>query len=341
MFGKVKIGLFLILSIFMVSSVFAQADVQAQARPQVPIQETTQTPTQIQDTDADGLIDTAERQKYLTDPTKFDTDNDGFSDGAEVLNNTDPLNAADSPVIKAHRQTSTALFRPTDPVAWYLSRISGITAFILLTFVVAFGLIQTSKSLLRFRVMTVITALETHRTLAWAGLFAVVIHFSTLLFDDVLRLTLKEALLPFQVVRDFKTAQDFNFMIPISLGIFGFYTIVLLIVTSEFRGKITSMKTWRTIHYASFVGYLLFLIHGFVTGSDTQEPWMLVLYFGSFGLNVGLLLARIFKKQLFYPKRHKVVAKAADKAVTTAPVADITPAGSVPPVQNLNLSQNS
>jgi len=43
------------------------------------------------DTDHDGLTDKIEIEKYKTDPTKFDTDGDGFADGKEVVNGYNPL----------------------------------------------------------------------------------------------------------------------------------------------------------------------------------------------------------------------------------------------------------
>lgn len=45
------------------------------------------------DTDHDGLSDYDEIYKYKTDPLNSDSDNDGVSDGTEVLNGSDPLTA--------------------------------------------------------------------------------------------------------------------------------------------------------------------------------------------------------------------------------------------------------
>ena len=45
------------------------------------------------DTDHDWLSDYDEINKWKTDPTKKDTDGDGFSDGREVMNDFNPLGA--------------------------------------------------------------------------------------------------------------------------------------------------------------------------------------------------------------------------------------------------------
>jgi predicted ferric reductase len=255
----------------------------------------------FKDSDFDGLTDDAETQTYRTDPANPDTDRDGISDGVEVVNRTDPLDSSSSP-LSGTSAKNLNLFNTNNSTPWYLARISGICAFMLLTAVVALGLVQTSKSLLRFRFMLPLTAMETHRTIAWAGLLCVVLHFSILFFDTTIRLKPLEALLPFQVERAFKSAMGFDFKIPVSLGVVALYLMLMLIVTSELRHKIVSVKAWRIIHYSSFVAYISFLIHGFTAGSDSETWWMRGIYILSLVIVFGLLLGRIFRKRLFYPK---------------------------------------
>ena len=47
------------------------------------------------DFDDDGLFNADEIDIYGTDPTKFDTDGDLFSDGGEVVSGRDPLDPSD------------------------------------------------------------------------------------------------------------------------------------------------------------------------------------------------------------------------------------------------------
>ncbi|NKB25837.1 MAG: hypothetical protein GKR87_15985 [Kiritimatiellae bacterium] len=44
-----------------------------------------------EDTDGDGLTDIAELITYSTDPLQADTDSDGFNDGDEIFDGSDPL----------------------------------------------------------------------------------------------------------------------------------------------------------------------------------------------------------------------------------------------------------
>ncbi len=55
------------------------------------------TTTRNSDPDRDGLASWTEQRKTRTNPYKFDTDGDGFGDGAEVLAGTNPLDAASTP----------------------------------------------------------------------------------------------------------------------------------------------------------------------------------------------------------------------------------------------------
>ena len=255
----------------------------------------------IRDTDMDGIADEAEVLKYKTNPNSTDTDKDGFSDLVEVLNKSDPINAANNPVLNI-KNKKVKLIDRRDPVMWYVARISGITAFILFSFVITFGLIQSSKSLLKFRLMNPNTAMEIHRAIAWSGLFMLLLHIGSLILDDYIKLKISEALIPFVLKREFLSAGGYDLTLGLALGIVAMYLILVLVVSSEFRNKIVSIKIWRIIHYISFAGYILFLIHGYITGTDSKEPWMITIYALSLIMNAGLLVGRIFKKQLFYPK---------------------------------------
>jgi Bacterial TSP3 repeat/Right handed beta helix region len=55
------------------------------------------TTARYSDPDRDGLTSWTEQRKTRTNPYMFDTDGDGFGDGAEVLAGTDPLDPASTP----------------------------------------------------------------------------------------------------------------------------------------------------------------------------------------------------------------------------------------------------
>lgn len=243
----------------------------------------------IKDSDVDGLSDDAEINQYHTNPQVFDTDNDGRGDGDEILDSTDPLDK-ESSRIATLSAPDPGIFGSPQKFAWYLGRASGILAFILLSGVVIFGLIISSRAFIK--VVPGALAYEVHRFIAWLALATIILHASSFFFDDFLRLHAVEALVPFVLSRDFKTALGFDIGNSVALGIISFYLVIILIFTSEFRAKM-SAKVWRRIHYTSFIAYILFLLHGFMSGTDSEEWWMLALYGFSFSVVALLVLIRI------------------------------------------------
>lgn len=248
----------------------------------------------LKDTDADGLSDDAEINIYHTDPFVFDTDGDGVGDGQEVLDGTDPLDKNSSSLTALSIQ-DPGLLGSSQKFAWYLGRASGILAFILLTGVVVFGLIMSSRAFNKFVPGAAIY--ETHRFISWLALATVILHFSSFFFDSFMQLKVMEALVPFSMARNFPTALGYNMGIAVSLGTIAFYLMLVLIFTSEFRSKM-SPKTWRAIHYISASAYILFIMHGFLTGTDSKEWWMKALYATSASLVFFLILIRIASRNL-------------------------------------------
>lgn len=243
----------------------------------------------VKDSDVDGLSDDAETNQYQTDPQVFDTDSDGRGDGDEVLDGTDPLDPESSRIATLSAPDPGILGNPKQ-FAWYLGRASGILAFILLTGGVIFGLVISSRAFIR--IVPGAIAYEVHRFIAWLALATVILHFSSFFFDDFLRLKVVEALVPFILSRELKTTLGFDVGITAAFGIIAFYLMIILVLTSEFRAKI-SIKVWRRIHYVSFIAYILFVLHGFMSGTDSNELWMQAIYTLSVGTVLLLVLIRI------------------------------------------------
>lgn len=259
----------------------------------------------LKDTDYDGITDGFETSTYKTDPNNADTDSDSYLDGVEVIAKSDPLSKDSTPQTIVD-STEIPLFQRTDPIFWYISRISGITAFILLTMVVLLGLTQTSKILIKYKFMSFMTALETHRAIAWFAGISVITHFGSLFFDQFFKLNILEVLIPFKLVRPTTSALGFNFTFTVSLGILAIYFILILIATSELRRKVIPVKIWRLIHYISSATYILFLAHAVLSGTDSKEWWMIAIYVTSFVLVMGMGLAKMFKQKLFLSKGPEV-----------------------------------
>lgn len=249
----------------------------------------------VKDTDADGLTDQSEKDVYLTDPIVFDTDGDTVGDGEEVTDGTNPLDQSDSRLTALRVEPDLGIFGERNKFAWYFARATGIVSFILLTMVMVFGMAVSSRAFVGK--LNLGNALELHRTISWLALFSIVLHFGSFFFDDFLRMTPAEALLPFILHRDFPSALGFDLGKTVALGIIAFYLVVMLIFTSEFRAKM-SAKLWRRLHYSSFVAYPLFFAHGFMSGTDSGEWWMRAMYVGSVVIVSVMILVRIIFRNI-------------------------------------------
>lgn len=274
----------------------------------------------VQDSDFDGLSDESERSVSLTDPFLADTDADGILDGAEMIAGTNPLDASSSE-LAILTQPDPGILGDSEKFSWYLGRSSGIFAFIMLTLVTCFGLLLSSRFMTKLFLPA--TIYETHRFLSFTALIAVFVHATSFLFDDFFRLSLGEALIPFLLEREYASALGFDIGKSVGIGIVAFYFLLLLILTSEFRSKM-SPKFWRATHYTSFVAYLLFIGHGIMSGSDSTEWWMQSIYAVSAISVFGLILFRVVFRNII-PKMRAVRAEA---IAPVTPVPSQTPSSS-------------
>lgn len=258
----------------------------------------------LKDSDLDGIPDQVEINTYNTNPLLEDTDGDGVLDYQEIIDGTNPTDPNSSKLLDA-KQAENSIFGLTGgiPIMWYVGRIAGISSFVMFTIVICFGLLMTSKFLLKYRVMFPGEAQEAHMFIAtFIAFVLLLVHIFAFIFDDYIKLKVPEIFVPFLLKRDLLSSSGFNIGIPVALGVIALYLAVVLLLTSHLRNKIFSNKTWRKIHYSSFLFYILFLVHAYTAGSDSQEGWMIAIYVTSLVLVVGLILMRIFGKKFFLPK---------------------------------------
>lgn len=253
----------------------------------------------LKDSDFDNLTDESERNIYHTDPNVFDTDGDKVGDGEEVVSGTNPLDPESSRIAELSQPDPGILGRE-DQRPWYFARATGIFAFILLSFVTIYGLVMSSRAFQKMFSGSVI--FEIHRTLAVMALGAVILHIASFFFDSYLSLTLAEAFVPGALKRPYLSALGYDMGLAVAFGIAGLYFMLLLILTSHFRSKI-SAKTWRATHYVSFLAYLTFVAHGVMTGTDSKELWMQIIYAVSFSIVIVLILTRIISRNILLPWR--------------------------------------
>ena len=165
---------------------------------------------------------------------------------------------------------------------WYMSRASGIIAFVFLWLSMLMGLIKTTNLIPRGKSSAI--AIDLHQFVSLAGLFFSLFHGVILLWDPYIAMTLGQMLVPFTV---------FNYRpLNVGAGQISLYLWAVLVLSSSVRKSI-GRATWRMLHYLSFGVFWLVLLHGISAGSDSGTAGMQILYWSSAGSIVFLTTYRI------------------------------------------------
>jgi predicted ferric reductase len=149
---------------------------------------------------------------------------------------------------------------------WYVTRASGIIAYLLLWFSTILGLAVTSKYLdgMLDRLFTY----DFHEFISLLSIAFTLVHVLVLMLDKYLPYTFAQILVPFiSPYRPFW----------VGMGVISFYLIILVTVTFYLRNKI-GKRAFRTIHYISLLSYIGVTLHGYYSGTDTALPSMRILY---------------------------------------------------------------
>lgn len=164
---------------------------------------------------------------------------------------------------------------------WYLARAGGVMAYLLLWLATCWGIMMSSKVIKG--VVDVPVAYALHEYLPILGVVFAALHAVVLLGDSYIDFAPWHLLVPF--AGPYKPLWT-------GLGIVALYMSVALIASFYVRKRI-GQKTWRALHYTSYLAFLLALLHGVMAGSDTGSMTMRLLYVLTGGLSVFLLLYRM------------------------------------------------
>jgi predicted ferric reductase len=160
-----------------------------------------------------------------------------------------------------------SLLGPEPKVYWYLARSSAWVAYLLLWLSMIFGLLITGKI---SRVWPGgPAAVDVHQFVSLLGIAFALFHGLILTGDQYIGFSVVQVLVPFSnpLYRPFW----------VGIGQIGFYTLVLVGLSYYVRRSLTP-RVWRLIHYLSFLTFLLVLIHGITSGSDSAQPWAMLAY---------------------------------------------------------------
>lgn len=172
----------------------------------------------------------------------------------------------------------------SSPTLWYLTRTTAVMAYVALTLSVTLGMLRGIARTSAEHLSWVVD--ELHAFVATlAGLF-VAGHLLTIKLDSFIVFSLRDLFVP---------GQGPYRPVAVNIGIFAFYVMALTLISSWLR-RLIPYQLWRAIHYLSFLTFALVTIHGWLAGSDTNEPWLRALYVGGALAVAFLVLMRIFAR---------------------------------------------
>ena len=171
----------------------------------------------------------------------------------------------------------------TDPKAyWYLARGSAFVALGLLWLSMMLGLLITNK--LSKHWPGAAAAFAIHEYVSLLGLIFIMFHALILLRDHYINYTLAQVLMPFGSVN--------YHPIWVGVGQIGLYVWAVVALTFYIR-QLIGPKTWRLIHFLSFLMFLMAILHGITSGSDTSLPWTQAVYWSLGGSFLFLTMLRM------------------------------------------------
>lgn len=140
---------------------------------------------------------------------------------------------------------------------WYIIRATGTVAYISLYLSVIIGLYSQVQ---KMRKQKITITLHLHESLSNWAFILVLGHLGFLLIDSYISFNWMEVLIPFAT--NYKP-------LPMALGIFSLYFLIMTIITSKARKKI-GYQRWRRLHALNPIMYAMVTIHGLLIGSDFQ-----------------------------------------------------------------------
>lgn len=173
---------------------------------------------------------------------------------------------------------------------WYISRASGLAAFAAISASVIFGLLVTTRA--GEPRLPRPLGFELHSFLAVLSLALVGVHAGALLFDNFVRFSAPEVLVPFTAPHSPAWT---------GLGVVAAWAAAL-VTASFFAKKRLGHARWRRLHYASFAVYVLSLAHGLGAGTDSSSPPVYWGYVVSAAAVAALVTYRVLARKAAKPK---------------------------------------
>ncbi len=153
-----------------------------------------------------------------------------------------------------------------DRLPWYATRLLGLTAYLVISGSVIYGLLLSTGILDAVAHRTVSFTL--HQDLSAIGLGLALVHAAMLTLDHKVPFTAAQVVVPF--IGPYRPLW-------VGLGQLALYTTIVVVASFSLRKRM-GQKRWRTLHYVTFLAFLAATAHGLMAGTDTAAPWAYLGY---------------------------------------------------------------
>ncbi len=163
---------------------------------------------------------------------------------------------------------------------WYLSRATGIVAYLMLTASVLWGIALAARV---FAARTRPWLLDLHRWLGGLTLFFLAGHLLSLVADSSVKFGLADLLIPF--------AAAWN-PVAVALGVVALWLLVA-VETTSLAVKRLSRRSWRGVHLFGYGVFWLTSVHGALAGTDSSRGLYIVVSVLAVSAVVAAALQRV------------------------------------------------
>jgi len=149
---------------------------------------------------------------------------------------------------------------------WFATRGAGTATLLLLTGVVALGIL-TAGSSARSRIWPRFVSAELHRNLSLFAVVFLLAHVVTAVADPYAKLGWRDAAIPF--VSSYRPFW-------LGLGVVAAELMLALVVSSALR-PLLGFRAWKTVHWLAYASWPVAIFHSLGTGTDAPAAWSVAL----------------------------------------------------------------
>jgi hypothetical protein len=169
----------------------------------------------------------------------------------------------------------------TEKLSWYISRSSGIVAWITVTASIVWGLALSSRLVRRRGVPAWL--LDLHRYLGTLTIVFSVVHIGGLVADNYVHFSWGELFIP--MYSSWRPGA-------VAWGIVAFYLVIAIQLTSWLM-RTMPRRLWHGIHLTSFPLFAMATVHGYQAGHDASNRLIRVMALVGIWLVLSLVIFRL------------------------------------------------